>query len=49
MDPDACWAAIVAAISNPDGEAIDRDSLEQSLRDLADWIHKGGALPKFYG
>jgi len=48
MDPNACWAEIIAAISNPDREEVDRDGLAQSLRDLADWVEKGGALPNVF-
>lgn len=48
MDPNACWAAIIAAVSNPDREEVDRDELVQSLRDLADWIQKGGVLPNVF-
>jgi hypothetical protein len=48
MDPNACWAAIVAAISNPDREEVDRELLAQSLRDLAEWIARGGVLPNVY-
>lgn len=48
MDPNACWAAIVAAISNPDREEVDRGQLAEDLRNLAEWIARGGVLPNVY-
>lgn len=48
MDPNACWAAIVAAISNPDREEVDREQLAEDLRNLAEWIARGGVLPNVY-
>ena len=44
MDPNELWGLIVAGIANQDGET-DRAELAQQLRDLADWIEKGGFLP----
>lgn len=48
MDPNACWAAIIAAISNPDREEVDRDALVEDLHNFADWIAKGGVLPNVF-
>lgn len=46
MDPDACWAGIVAALSSRVTDPVDRDLLVADLRNLADWISRGGYLPK---
>ena len=46
MDPDACWAGIVAALSNPNLLPEDRAMLVADLRELANWIDRGGYVPK---
>lgn len=45
MDPVACWLDIIDLLENgsPDEEA-DRGDLAYYLRNLADWIDKGGFI-----
>jgi hypothetical protein len=48
MDPNDCWASIISAITTLDRDEVDRDRLVEDLRNLADWIEKGGALPNIF-
>lgn len=48
MDPNACWAEIISAITTLDRDEVDREKLVEDLRNLATWIARGGALPNVF-
>lgn len=45
MDPQALWNELVAELKR-DTASRDRASTVEMLRNLADWIEKGGFLPR---
>ena len=49
MDPTACWQSILQLIREAQQTApddADRELLIDDLRNLADWLEKGGFYPK---
>lgn len=53
MDPTKCWKEIqgririLQALEHPGGPmAAERELLIENLRDLADWLQKGGFVPQ---
>lgn len=47
MDPQATWKAILELLAEGDiGLGDNRELLIDSLRNLADWLEKGGFFPR---
>ena len=46
MDPKATLQRILDLLVDGDHPEVVRDELEEALRDLADWVAKGGAIPE---
>lgn len=48
MDPDKCWEEILELLAGlqKEEDEDDRDELVEHLRNLADWIGKGGFVPR---
>ena len=46
MDPDTALARALEIIRRDGPDVDDRDELVETLRNLADWIERGGFLPR---
>lgn len=46
MDPQACWNRIKEDIKAASNDQDDRGTTADRLRDLAEWLERGGFYPK---